>query len=138
MCVYRWGAVNRERLEAEVGKVLDRTRGHHESPAPGMSKKHYSPTCEFIVSKEAGFLLSISLQKRVGVIWFKEVLWTGPNVVAYEVLSPTGNLEEAAQNLFQAMHRLEDESLDLIIAERMPEEGLGISINDRLDRAAAQ
>ncbi len=138
VCVYRWGAIGREAIENLVGKVLDRTRGDHAAVAPGMSKKHYSPTCQFIVSKEPGFLLSISLQKRVGVIWFNEVLWTGPNVVAYEVLSPTGNLEEAAKNIYDAMHRLEDHSLDLIIAERLPEHGLGISINDRLDRAAAQ
>ena len=52
-------------------------------------------------------------------------------------LSPSGNLEEAAANLYQALHDLDSQNLTLILAEKFPEEGLGKTINDRLQRAAS-
>ncbi|NJL30816.1 MAG: hypothetical protein HC898_03825 [Phycisphaerales bacterium] len=55
---------------------------------------------------------------------------------AVEVLSPSGDLREAAANLFAALHRLDAAGLDVILAEYVPEMGLGRAINDRLRRAA--
>jgi L-threonylcarbamoyladenylate synthase len=54
---------------------------------------------------------------------------------AVEVLSPSGDLREAARNLFSALRRLDAADIDLIVAQRLPEQGLGITINDRLTRA---
>jgi L-threonylcarbamoyladenylate synthase len=51
-------------------------------------------------------------------------------------LSESGSLEEAAQHIFAALRKLDALSVDLIIAELMPDEGLGRAINDRLRRAA--
>ncbi len=136
--VYRWGAIGREDIESVVGKVVDKTTSSQKSIAPGMSLKHYSPLCPLLVSKEPGFLLSISPEKRIGVIWFNRVKWDGPNVTSFEILSAQSDLQEAARNLYQAMHRLEEQSVDLIIVERLPEYGLGISMNDRLDRASTK
>jgi L-threonylcarbamoyladenylate synthase len=53
-----------------------------------------------------------------------------------ETLSQTGDMEEAAKNLYAAMHRLDHQNLDLIIAEKMPAHGMGLAINDKLERAA--
>lgn len=58
-----------------------------------------------------------------------------PEVAAVIVLSGSRNLSEAAQKIYESMHALDRMQLDLIIAERMPDEGLGQSINDRLERA---
>ena len=55
-----------------------------------------------------------------------------------ETLSQTGNLEEAAKKLYAAMHRLDHQNLDLIIAEKMPAHGMGDAINDKLERAASR
>lgn len=44
-------------------------------------------------------------------------------------------MQEAATNLYNAMHTLDSQNLDIIIAERFPNNGLGKSINDRLQRA---
>ena len=52
-----------------------------------------------------------------------------------EVLSKSGDLKEAATNLYAALHRLDKNNLDIIIAERFPDTGLGRTINDRLERA---
>ena len=49
-----------------------------------------------------------------------------------------GNLAEAASKLYDALHQLDKENLDIIIAERLPDNGLGKSINDRLQRATAK
>jgi len=54
-----------------------------------------------------------------------------------EILSPSGDLKEAARNLFTAMRSLE-EGCDLILAEQAPEHGLGLAINDRLRRASVK
>ena len=50
-------------------------------------------------------------------------------------LSQNQDLDEAAANLYAAMHEMDDKKYDLIIAERFPNIGIGISINDRLQRA---
>jgi L-threonylcarbamoyladenylate synthase len=55
-----------------------------------------------------------------------------------EVLSPRGDLREAAANLFSALHRLEASGARTIYAERVPARGLGLAIMDRLRRAAAR
>jgi L-threonylcarbamoyladenylate synthase len=57
---------------------------------------------------------------------------------AVEILSPTGNFQEAAANLFRALRRLDSLSLDRIIARPIPEIGLGLAIMDRLRRCAAR
>ena len=55
-----------------------------------------------------------------------------------ENLSPTRNLNEAATKLYEALHKLEESGVELIIAEPVPETGIGIAIMDRLRKAAAK
>jgi L-threonylcarbamoyladenylate synthase len=50
-------------------------------------------------------------------------------------LSERQDLAEAAVNLFRCLRELDKQGLDLIVAEEVPEEGLGAAINDRLRRA---
>ena len=51
-------------------------------------------------------------------------------------LSSRQDLREAAANLFRYLRELDQAGLDLIVAERLPDAGLGAAINDRLMRAA--
>ena len=53
-----------------------------------------------------------------------------------EVLSVSGDIEEAAHNLYSAMHRLDALNLKKILAERVPNIGIGVAINDKLERAS--
>lgn len=55
---------------------------------------------------------------------------------AIEVLSPSGDLREAARNLFAALRRLDALGLDRLYAEPCDERGLGLAIMDRLRRCA--
>jgi L-threonylcarbamoyladenylate synthase len=51
-------------------------------------------------------------------------------------LSPTSSLKEAAINLFAALRQADKSEMEYIIAEEVPNIGLGRAINDRLKRAA--
>lgn len=55
-----------------------------------------------------------------------------------EVLSKNGDFREAAANLFSAIRRLDALNLDFILAESIPETGLGRAIMDRLRRASGK
>jgi L-threonylcarbamoyladenylate synthase len=52
------------------------------------------------------------------------------------VLSKNLNLYEIAQNLYRALHELDSKGYDILIAEYVPNTGIGLAINDRLTRAA--
>jgi L-threonylcarbamoyladenylate synthase len=57
---------------------------------------------------------------------------------AVEILSPSGDLTEAAANLFASLHALDAAGLDEILAEPVPAVGLGVAIADRLQRASGR
>jgi L-threonylcarbamoyladenylate synthase len=71
---------------------------------------------------------------------FGALLWTdkpfSETFVESRRLSTTGDLREAAANLFRQLRELDGAHLDLIVAEAIPEEGLSAAIMDRLRRAA--
>jgi L-threonylcarbamoyladenylate synthase len=52
------------------------------------------------------------------------------------VLSNKGDLDEAAARLYAAMHELDSKKLELLLVEQLPNEGIGIAINDKLKRAS--
>ena len=103
--------------------------------APGGLKKHYAPSCEVLLfsgevpppPREGCALLLVFPREGTGGLGYPRVL----------VLSPRGDLREAASNLFRALRELEREH-ELIVAELPPEEGLGLAIADRLRRASAR
>jgi L-threonylcarbamoyladenylate synthase len=134
----RHGAIAIETIENEVGRILNRTHATHERILPGQHLKHYAPMCPLIVTYEPLFMLSAVKHKRVAIVWFQSIEIESIDVQLNLVLSPTGDLAEAAKNVFAVLHQLDHVGLDLIIVQRLPAHGLGITINDRLDRAAAK
>jgi L-threonylcarbamoyladenylate synthase len=134
----RHGAISIEDIEAEVGRILDRTSSESAHLAPGRSKKHYSPLCELIISYEPLFMLSAVQEKKVGILWFNEVKIASPKVAINHILSPSGSFKEAAAHMYDALHQLEKSGVELIIVERLPNYNLGRTINDRFERAAAK
>jgi len=134
----RHGAISIESIEACVGRILNRTAATEHASLPGQHKKHYAPSCELIVTYEPLFMLSAVKQKKVGILWYKTIQIESIHVDVNLVLAPTGDLAEAAKNLFAVLHTMDQMGLDLIIVERLPAYGLGITINDRLDRAATK
>jgi len=125
MEILRHGPVTAEEL-LKFGRVL---LGSGGISAPGMMKSHYAPRTPLIVTPQRTFASS-----KIGLL-----AWTGSGegYGAVEHLSPTQDLREAAANLYGAMRRLDEAGLDLIVAEPVPENGLGVAIMERLRKAAA-
>ncbi len=134
----RPGGVTLEQIEAIVGRVRHLAM---ESPdavatqlarlAPGCLPQHYAPVTSLTLSR-----LDEELPPgRYGALAFQHCPHP-ERFCAVEVLSTNGNLSHAAAALFAALRRLDARQLDGIIAERVPDQGLGRAINDRLNRAA--
>lgn len=122
--IYRHGGITKERLEKKVNeKIIDLKHADFSEKSnisPGMLKKHYSPTVPLrinITNPRSDEIL-IGFGKK-----YKE-----PN------LSKSGDLDEAAANLFYFLEKYEAKGNKIAIAP-IPNIGIGVAINDRLNRA---
>jgi L-threonylcarbamoyladenylate synthase len=136
-CILRYGGIPVEEIESAVGAILKETDSGRIPQAPGQMDRHYATRTplEVAAAGEAG--IKISEGEKVGLLAWTRPLETKRYDVV-EVLSPDGNLREAAANLFAALRRLDTYGLDRIIALPTPETGLGIAIMDRLRRCSAR
>jgi L-threonylcarbamoyladenylate synthase len=132
--IYRLGAIAIEDIEAVIGKVSIKNSKESAPEAPGMLLKHYAPNTKTIMVDDIEQYIQESDSKKIGTLTFYKKT-VSHKVLHQEVLSEQKNYKEAAANLYQAMHRLDKMGLDIIVTERFPEENLGKSINDRLNRA---
>ena len=131
--IYRLGALPLEEIEAVVGAISIKNKKEEKPDAPGMLARHYAPkTSTFLVDDVTAEVKKHS-EKKIGVLVFKSSL-NNENITEI-ILSRKGSMQEAAANLYAAMHELDSKNLDIIIAERFSEFSLGKSINDRLKRA---
>lgn len=120
----RPGYITQYDIENKVGPI-NKTVNNAKIIAPGMLKSHYAPDCKV--------RLNASSSKN-GELF----LGFGENSKNTTLnLSVTGNLNEAASNLFQMLRELDKRGALAIAVAPIPEHGLGIAINDRLKRAAA-
>ena len=99
-----------------------------------MQKLHYAPSKKFFLGNLLQ-LTTIFKSKKLGVLSFSKP-FKGSNIVLNKILSPTENIAEAGANLFSYLHELEKAEVEAIVAERLPSNGIGNAINDRLERAA--
>ncbi|RRB18072.1 L-threonylcarbamoyladenylate synthase [Larkinella knui] len=132
--VYRLGGMTLEKLEAIVGRVSVRSHSTSNPKAPGMLSSHYAPRKPLLLKKPEEALATYK-PERIGVLAFEEITRLIP-VEHQQILSVTGDVSEAAKNLFAAMRALDAFDIDVIITELLPEMGLGRAVNDRLRRAA--
>ena len=131
--IYRLGALPLEEIEAVVGKISIKNKKEEKPEAPGMLARHYAPKTSTFLVDDVAAEIKKNTGKKMGVLVFKSSL-NNENITEI-ILSKNGSLQEAASRLYSAMHDLDSKNLDLIIAERFSEFGLGKSINDRLQRA---
>lgn len=132
--LYRLGAISVEDIEKIAGKIIIKNKKEHSPEAPGMLKRHYSPLTKIYVETNIQEFISNYPDKKIGLLLFCKQI-DAPQVAHQQILSKKGNLKEAASNLYAALHYLDKLQLDLIVAERLPDYDLGVSINDRLERA---
>jgi L-threonylcarbamoyladenylate synthase len=133
--IYRLGGLSVDAIESIVGKTSMQLNISSNPLAPGQLKTHYAPRKKMFVG-EIGSLLAQHKDKRVGILAFTKSI-AGVASDRQLILSPKGSIEEAAQKLFASLRELDKMDIDIIVAQRVPETGLGSAINDRLIRAAS-
>jgi L-threonylcarbamoyladenylate synthase len=102
--------------------------------APGQLPKHYAPKTPLRLVNNANSLSMKPNQRCALLAW--NPIENAERFVAVRHLSESQDLREAAANLFRCLRELDDLDLDLIVAERVPAQGLGAAILDRLERAS--
>lgn len=132
--ILRPGGLTHERLEAILGEpVAVAGRGeradHLPKQAPGMLASHYAPSKTLTLRTPGAPWPG---DPTVGVLAWQQA----PPLPVVETLSPAGDLVEAATRLFACLRRLDASAATSLMAELVPDEGLGLGINDRLRRAA--
>lgn len=132
--LYRLGSITIEAIEKITGPLSEKIHSEATPAAPGMLSKHYAPKTQTIVTENIANSLCTHDSKRVGLLTFQN-RFVHSAIVAQEVLSPNGDLTEAAAHLYNALHQLDQMQIDIIIAEKFPQNDLGRTINDRLARA---
>ncbi|HWM24378.1 MAG TPA: L-threonylcarbamoyladenylate synthase [Chthoniobacterales bacterium] len=104
--------------------------------APGQLPSHYAPSTPLLLTGDP-FSFAVRANQKCGLLAWRSMAGAR-QFAAIRQLSSRQDLREAAANLFRYLRELDQLNLDLIVAEKLPNEGLGAAINDRLDRAAAQ
>ena len=115
---------------SNIEKVLNQKVKIKNNPlkitGPGQYKLHYSP----------GIPLKMNVKKakdNEAYILFKRIKKAKPN---YYFLSKKGSLKEAAKNLYTTLRKIKKSKFKSIVVGKIPNKGLGITINDRLLRAS--
>ena len=132
--LYRHGSISVEEIEKTTGKLSIITNSEKTPNSPGMLSRHYAPKTDTYLTNNISELLKCFKGKKIGLLVFKNQLHD-KSIIHEEILSKSGDFNEAAKNLYAAMHRLDQKKLDVIIAERIPDIGLGKTMNDKLERA---
>jgi L-threonylcarbamoyladenylate synthase len=132
--LYRLGSLSVEEIEAVIGPIIVKNCTENSPEAPGMLSRHYAPQTKTIVTDDIANEIQKYPNTKIGLLLFQNLNAIDSNFTR-EILSQKGELKEAASNLYAALHRLDKMNLDLIIAQKFPENHLGKSINDRLQRA---
>ncbi|MCQ0091771.1 L-threonylcarbamoyladenylate synthase [Roseovarius sp. M141] len=119
----RPGGLPTEAIEAAIGAPLARHTDGDPITAPGQLGSHYAPNATMRLNADSAGPDEV-------------LLGFGPTHGAALNLSPTGDLTEAAANLFDHLHQMDRTARTIAVAP-IPDHGLGRAINDRLRRAAA-
>lgn len=133
----RPGSITLEQLTALIGPVRAPSRNNDQPVAPGQLTRHYATLSPLTILASAGERPVPRPDERAGLLLMSQPSEREDRFAAVEVLSPTGDIREAARNLFAALRRLDALRLDRIYAEPCNETGLGMAIMDRLRRCAA-
>ncbi len=132
--LHRAGGISAEQLKAASGlNVVDAQHVPRNPQTPGQLKSHYAPNTPLFRGNIEALLDQYS-GKKIAVISLQKAYPGRDNVSSY-VLSPTGDLAEAANKLFAQLRLIDSMNYEVILTEIFPNEGIGPAINDRLSRA---
>ena len=121
----------------EITGLVVRTPASQSTVAPGQLPRHYATRTPVTILGAQGARPAVQGHERAGLLAMSVPSHVDDRFCAIEVLSPSGDLREVAQNLFAALRRLDALGLDHLYAESSDERGLGLAIMDRLRRCAS-
>lgn len=143
----RPGPISKESLEKVLGQEIEQITSSKEKAsnqsqiAPGLLSQHYSPRSEVFLLQE-GTVPSqeIAQGKKIALLMLSRNSLRTATIAKENCywLSENGDLKEVARNLFHMLRFLDEKSYEKIIVQIPEMEGLGVAINDRLQRAAAK
>ena len=125
----RYGYITSQEIEKVLGETVFLKDESGEIKAPGMLLRHYAPKCKLRTNDG-------NAQSNEALISFGKTQTT-PGFQEVINLSENGDLAQAAQNLFSSIFKLEQKNYTSIAIDPIPNEGIGLAINDRLSRAMA-
>jgi L-threonylcarbamoyladenylate synthase len=146
LTLLRPGGIPPEAIERIAGTPPRSTpSGVAPASSPGMLPSHYAPRKRLLLL-EPDRLPELGEARTLGLLAFSGdeiaaaaalAARTGRAVIG-RVLSPAGDLEQAARGLFAALRWLDASPAEVLLAEPIPGGGLGHAIRDRLARAAGR
>jgi L-threonylcarbamoyladenylate synthase len=113
--------------------------------SPGMKHKHYAPKAQVILVEGAVSAVMATVKSLISAYWMQDklvgVLATDETAWAYEAdvvksLGSRRNVDAMAANLFRLLREFDEENVDVIVAEGVPTEGLGLAVMNRLRKAS--
>jgi len=132
--ILRQGGISEEELLTFAALAQPKNDG--KEVVPGSMLSHYAPQKRLLIQPVSEVLKKYKSDEIafLGFDQYSELLSKEKQIL----LSATGNMKEAAQTLFSALHVLDSLQVKVIVAAQIPEKGLGKAISDRLKRAAAK
>ncbi|MDR0311129.1 MAG: threonylcarbamoyl-AMP synthase [Acidobacteriota bacterium] len=140
--VLRAGGTPVEDLQAVLGRTDIQIGSVLRPSVPGQMKRHYSTRTPLEIREISENYNAAAAPRagkqgeRIGLLTLS-LMEDASRYAAVEILSPAGDVREAAAGLFRALRRLDALALDRIVARPVSEKGLGLAIMDRLRRCAA-
>lgn len=150
--ILRPGGTSYEELVKALGQVnihpaalAEKSVRIAKVPSPGMKHRHYAPRAELVLiegnikptAKKIQQIIDQNKKngKKVGVLATDETksMYTADTVKS---LGSRADLSSAARSLFRLLREFDEEKVDIIVAEGVPLEGLGLAVMNRLRKAS--
>ncbi len=122
----RFGGLEISKIEKILKKKISISINSKKKIAPGQFPLHYSP----------GVPLRVNVKKSKSNEAFVLIKKRNINFKNYYYLSKKKNLKEAAKNLYSILRKIKKDGYKMIAVEKIPNIGIGKTINDRLNRAS--
>lgn len=131
--VLRPGAITPEMVKKVLGRVAIKestSKPGEAMQAPGQCDTHYRPQVPLYFGEVPANAVLPENTVRIAFGNYQGVIPAAVN------LSATGDMTEATAKLYAYMHDLDDSKYDLILVDPIPNQGIGMALNDRLKRAS--
>ena len=128
--ILRHGPITQKMLENKVDRKINKKGSNKKILSPGQMFKHYSPSKKLIIN-------SIKPTKNCSFLGFSNIMPDEKFDGIALNLSNSGDLNEAASNLFKMLRFLDKTDTQEIVVAPIPNKDIGFAINDKLKRASS-